>query len=161
MSKLKVRDLMTTQLVTLQPTDTIKKAAIKLAVDNVSGAAVVDNRNHLLGIVSETDILGVVLKYQLDLEDDNSDSEMLTYSLDSSSEPDAMLKKISEEISNIEVSRIMTRTVLTTAPDATIIEVLRSMLDMNVGRVPVVEKGVVIGIISRSDIIFAMYHKKV
>ncbi|MBQ8179815.1 MAG: CBS domain-containing protein [Candidatus Methanomethylophilaceae archaeon] len=161
MSKLKVRDLMTTQLVTLQPTDTIKKAAIKLAVDNVSGAAVVDNRNHLLGIVSETDILGVVLKYQLDLEDDNSDSEMLTYSLDSSSEPDAMLKKISEEISSIEVSRIMTRTVLTTAPDATIIEVLRSMLELNVGRVPVVEKGVVIGIISRSDIIFAMYHKKV
>ena len=54
MSKLKVRDLMTTQVVTLKPDDNLKKAVIKLALDNVSGAPVVDNRNHLLGILSES-----------------------------------------------------------------------------------------------------------
>jgi CBS domain-containing protein len=32
---------------------------------------------------------------------------------------------------------------------------------MDVNRVPVVEKGVVIGIISRADIVFALYKKKV
>ena len=46
MSKLKVRDLMTTQVVTLKPDDTVKKAVIKFALDNISGAPVVDNRNH-------------------------------------------------------------------------------------------------------------------
>ena len=64
MSKLKVRDLMTTQLVTLLPTDTVRKAAITFAVDNISGAPVVDNRNHLLGILSENDILNVIMKEQ-------------------------------------------------------------------------------------------------
>ncbi|MDY5678444.1 MAG: CBS domain-containing protein [Candidatus Methanomethylophilaceae archaeon] len=161
MSKLKVRDLMTTQLVTLQPTDTVKKAAIKFAVDNISGAPVVDNRNHLLGILSENDILNTILKYQIALDDENHDSVMLTYAMDSPTETDDILKKVSEEISNLEVSAIMTRTVLTTTPDTTIMEVLRAMIEMKVNRVPVVEKGVVIGIISRGDIIFALYKRKV
>ncbi len=161
MSKLKVRDLMTTQLVTLQPTDTVKKAAIKFAVDNISGAPVVDNRNHLLGILSENDILNTILKYQIALDDENHDSVILTYSMDSPTETDDILKKVSEEISNLEVSAIMTRTVLTTTPDTTIMEVLRAMIEMKVNRVPVVEKGVVIGIISRGDIIFALYKRKV
>ena len=161
MSKLKVRDLMTTQLVTLQPTDTVKKAAIKFAVDNISGAPVVDNRTHLLGILSENDILNTILKYQIALDDENHDSVILTYSMDSPTETDDILKKVSEEISNLEVSAIMTRTVLTTTPDTTIMEVLRAMIEMKVNRVPVVEKGVVIGIISRGDIIFALYKRKV
>ena len=161
MSKLKVRYLMTTQLVTLQPTDTVKKAAIKFAVDNISGAPVVDNRNHLLGILSENDILNTILKYQIALDDENHDSVMLTYAMDSPTETDDILKKVSEEISNLEVSAIMTRTVLTTTPDPTIMEVLRAMIEMKVNRVPVVEKGVVIGIISRGDIIFALYKRKV
>ena len=81
--------------------------------------------------------------------------------MDSASEPDERLKKISEEISNKLVSDVMTRTVLTATPDTTIMEVLKSMIELKVNRLPVVEKGVVVGIISRGDIIFALYKKKV
>jgi CBS domain-containing protein len=161
MSKLKVRDLMTTQVVTLQPTDTIKRATIKFAVDNISGAPVVDRRNHLLGILSENDILRVIYKYQLKLDKENAGSVMLNYSMDSSTEDDDGLKRISEEISNMSVEDIMIRTVLTTNPDAPIMEVLKSMIEMDVNRVPVVEKGVVLGVISRADIVFALYERKV
>ncbi|MBE6520738.1 MAG: CBS domain-containing protein [Candidatus Methanomethylophilaceae archaeon] len=152
---------MTTQVVTLQPTDTIKKAAIKFAIDNISGAPVVDNRNHLLGIVSENDILRIIYTYQLKLDKENRGSVMLSYAMDNKDEGDDELKKISEEISNMEIGDIMIRTVLTTSPDALIMEVLKSMIEMDVNRVPVVEKGVVIGIISRADIVFALYKRKV
>lgn len=161
MSKLKVRDLMTTQVVTLKPEETIKKAVIKLALDNVSGAPVVDNRNHLMGILSENDVLELILKYQLMLDEEQSDSVMLNYSMDSSNETDERLKRISEEISNKPVSEVMTRTILTTSPDTSIMEVLKAMIEMKVNRLPVVEKGVVVGIISRGDIIFALYKRKV
>jgi CBS domain-containing protein len=40
-------------------------------------------------------------------------------------------------------------------------EVLKSMIEMDVNRVPVVEKGVVLGVISRADIVFALYERKV
>lgn len=161
MPKLKVRDLMTTDVVTLQPTDTVKKAAIKFAVDNISGAPVVDNRKHLLGILSENDILNLLYRYQVSLDKNREGSVMLNNPLDSDNLADDQLKTISEEISNLEISNIMVRTVLTTGPDATLMEVLKSMMEMDVNRVPVIEKGVVLGVISRADIIFALYKKKV
>ena len=129
-------------------------------MDNISGAPVVDNRNHLLGILSENDVLGMLLKYQEALDDDSPGSVMLNYPMDSSMEEDSALKSIADEISNTLVSDIMTRTVLTTSPDTTIMEVLSAMIEMKVNRLPVVEKGVVVGIISRGDIIFALYKKK-
>ena len=161
MSKLKVRDLMTTQVVTLQPTDTIKKATIKFAVDNISGAPVVDGRNHLLGIVSENDILQLIYSRQIMLDKENTGAVMLSYSMDSDENGADGLQRISAEISNMEVGSIMVRTVLTTSPDAPVMEVLKSMIEMGVNRLPVVEKGVVIGVISRADIVFALYKKKV
>lgn len=160
MSKLKVRDLMTTQVVTLKPEDTVKKAVIKFALDNISGAPVVDNRNHLMGILSENDVLNIILYHQEKLGEENSEDVMLNYPMDSGMEESNRLRGISEEISNMKVSDIMTRTVLTTTPDTTIMEVLKAMIEMKVNRLPVVEKGVVVGIISRGDIIFALYKKK-
>ena len=160
MSKLKVRDLMTTQVVTLKPEDTVKKAVIKFALDNISGAPVVDNRNHLMGILSENDVLGMILQYQDKLAEEKSEDVMLNYPMDSGMEESGKVRSISDEISNMLVSDIMTRTVLTTTPDTTIMEVLKAMIEMKVNRLPVVEKGVVVGIISRGDIIFALYKKK-
>ena len=161
MTKLKVRDLMTTEVVTLRPDDTVKKAATKLALDNVSGAPIVDNKNHLLGFVSENDILTIIMKYQQALDKKNEGDKLLDYSMDSLSEPNDNLKQVSEEISNIEMSSIMVRSVMTTSPDAPIMEVLKTMLVMGINRIPVLEKGILVGIISRGDIIFALYKKKV
>ena len=160
MSKLKVRDLMTTEVPTLRPDDTIKKAATRLALENMSGAPIVDNKNHLLGFVSENDILTVIMKYQSRLENNIGGDSLLDYSMDSLAESDDNLKKASEEISNIEMSSIMVRSVMTTTPDASIMEVLRIMLRLGINRIPVLEKGVLVGIISRGDIIFALYKKK-
>lgn len=152
---------MTTEVVSLKPTDTVRKAAIKFAVDNISGAPVVDNRNHLMGILTVNDILELLQRYQRKIDRDNPGSLILSHSMDSDNLTDDVLKSISDEISNIEVSDIMIRTVLTTSPDTPAMEVVRAMLELNVNRLPVIEKGVMIGIISRSDIIFALYERKV
>ena len=55
----------------------------------------------------------------------------------------------------------MKRSVLTTTPDAEIIEALRAMMTMDVNRLPVLEKGVLVGSISRSDVIFYIYRRKI
>jgi CBS domain-containing protein len=160
MTKLKVRDLMTTEVPVLHPEDTVKKAAIRLALENMSGAPIVDQRNHLVGFVSENDILTVIVNYQSKLEQGIDGDSLLDYSMDSTSSADDNLRKVSEEISNIELSRIMVRSVMTTSPDASIIEVLRIMLRLGINRIPVLEKGVLVGVISRGDIIFALYNRK-
>jgi len=152
---------MTTEVLTLRPDDTLNKAAKKLALENVSGAPIVDNRNHLLGFVSENDILNVIMKYQTRLDRQDKEVSLLEYSMDTENEPDEDLRQAYEEISNIEMSSLMVHSVMSTTPDAPIIEVLRTMLNMGINRIPVLEKGVLVGIISRGDIIFALYKKKV
>lgn len=159
MSKLRVRDLMTTEMVTLQPTDTLKKAAIRLAVDNSTAAPIVDKKNHMIGFLSEYDILEVIMRYQLRLSQRDDSGMLLDQSMDLLDEND-VVKEMNEEISNIPVSSVMRYSVMTTSPDAPIIDVLKVMVEMSINRIPVLEKGVLVGIISRSDIIFALYKKK-
>ena len=55
----------------------------------------------------------------------------------------------------------MVKSTLVTTPDAEIIEALKVMMKLGVGRLPVLEQGVLVGTISRSDIIFYIYKKKI
>ena len=159
MGQFRVRDIMTTDLVTLSPNNTIREATIRLAVENISGAPVVDENYRMVGILSGNDILELIMKYDRKIGDD-LDDHMLSFYMDAEVK-DPKLKSVAEEISNTKVSDIMTRTVLSTTPDANIIDLLRSMINMDISRVPVVEKGVLIGIVSRADIIFSIYKKKI
>lgn len=161
MSVMKVRDLMTTQLVVLRPEETVKKAVLKFALDNISGAPVVDGKSHLIGILSQDDVLRLIMEIQDRIDRDHPDSgDMLDHSMDSG-DSNERIRAFTDEISNKPVSEVMTRTVLTTTPDETIINVLRSMLNLKVNRLPVVEKGTVVGVVSRDDIIFALYKRKI
>ena len=159
MSQLRVRDLMTTQVITVKPTDTVRQAVIRMAVDNVSGAPVVDNRNHVLGMVSQTDILKLILKYQDKLDADDAGHLLNTPMDTSSSSQDVNIAN--KEISDKKVEDIMVKSMLCTTPDAEIIEALKVMMKLGVGRLPVLEQGVLVGTISRSDIIFYIYKKKI
>lgn len=158
MAELKVRDLMTTQVVTLKPDDNVRQATIRFAVDNTSGAPVVDNKRHLVGIITEDDILQLIVKRQAKMGEDGG--KMLAYTLDSNIE-NTILQEAADDVSNTKVEEIMTRTVLTTTPDATIVDLLKAMLERKVKRVPVLEKGVLVGMIARSDIVFHIYKRKV
>lgn len=161
MSQIRVRDLMTTQVITVKPTDTVRHAVIKMAVDNVSGAPVVDNRNHVLGMITQTDILRLILKFQQKLDDGTGGEVLLNQPLDSGDDDDGVIAEVSKEINSMKVEDIMVHTTIFTTPDAKIMEVLKVMMKSNIGRVPVLEQGVLVGTISRSDVIFAIYKKKV
>jgi CBS domain-containing protein len=160
MKELRVRDLMTTQVVTVKPTDTIKRATIKFAVDNVAGAPVVDNRNHVVGVITEHDILELILRYQDRLDAEGNPNYLLAAPLDGENE-DENIADANNAISEMTVESIMKRTVLSTTPDGEIVEVMRDMMKLGVNRVPVLEQGVLVGILSRADIIFHIYKKKV
>jgi len=58
-----------------------------------------------------------------------------------------------EQRGKILVSEIMTKKTISVAPDDDAIKALRIMSQRNIGRVPVMESGVIVGIISRTDLI--------
>ncbi|MDI3483382.1 MAG: hypothetical protein PWQ88_1253 [Candidatus Methanomethylophilaceae archaeon] len=158
MSDLKVRDVMTTKLVTVHQDDTIKQATLKFAIAGISGAPVVDDENRLVGILSETDILELVMKYQDKLRMEHPSLHILSLPFDSTSEMD--VKEVVSRISETPVKEVMTRAVLTVSPDARIIDTVERMIEKKVNRVPVIEKDKLVGIVTRGDIIFAFYRNK-
>ncbi|MCD6247892.1 MAG: CBS domain-containing protein [Hadesarchaea archaeon] len=69
-------------------------------------------------------------------------------------ERDLLMKVVSENIrpSEIRVEEIMSRPVITTTPDEDIIEATRTLIRNKIRRLPVVENGKLVGIITASDI---------
>jgi len=156
-----VRDVMTTQVVTLKGTDTVRQATVRLAIENLSGLPVVDSNKNLIGMLSETDILDLVMKYQAELNIDDPGLYMLSMPMDDENIKDEKMRDAIKHVSETLVQDIMAKTVVTTSPNEKIINVVKAMLDRCVNRIPVLEKGFLVGIVSRGDIIFATYKRKV
>ncbi len=160
MGQIKVRDIMTTQVITVLETDTIRDATITLAVDELSGAPVIDDDYHLCGIISEMDILNLIMKYEAALKLESPVLHLLAFPMDAKFD-DPKLESAATKFSQTKVSEIMTKDVITCTPDAEVVDVLALMLEKDVNRVPVLEKGVLVGIVTRGDIIFSIYKRKI
>lgn len=57
------------------------------------------------------------------------------------------------------VTGFMSREVVSAPPDATLTQLEALVLDNNIGRIPIVEDGALVGIVTRTDIIGARHHK--
>lgn len=51
------RDIMTSPVYTVRPTDRIKRAIALLCTHRISGVPVIDTKGHLVGLISEWDLL--------------------------------------------------------------------------------------------------------
>lgn len=160
MGQIKVRDIMTTQVITLLDTDTVKDATITLAVDELSGAPVVDEDYHLVGILSEMDILRLIMKFEAELKLENPVLHLLAFPMDAKFD-DPELERAANKFTNTKVKEIMVSEVITTTPDADVVDTLALMLEKDINRVPVLEKGVLVGIVTRGDIMFSIYKRKI
>ncbi|MDH7497435.1 MAG: CBS domain-containing protein [Syntrophomonadaceae bacterium] len=61
------------------------------------------------------------------------------------------------ELGHAPVKGFMSRTVMTVSPDTPVTEIQRMMVEHDVGRVPVVEDGRMVGIVSRTDILRTLH----
>ena len=57
LSEMKVKDVMTPEPLTIIGDDTLEKAAMIMLDNKISGVPVVDREGHLIGLLSETDVL--------------------------------------------------------------------------------------------------------
>ena len=60
----------------------------------------------------------------------------------------------------IKIHAVMTREVVTAGPDMTLTELDRLLVSENVSGGPVVEDGVVVGVVSRADVIRVLYDEQ-
>jgi CBS domain-containing protein len=143
LTALRVEDFMTRRVVTVTP-DTFILSAARLMLDNhVSGLPVVDASAHVVGIISEVDLLREDGKSA-----DGSPWLQMVAGTDG-------LTRDPVQLGARKVDEIMSREPVTVAPDATIAQACRLLAQHRVKRLPVIQDGALVGIIGRADMVRA------
>lgn len=144
---MKVGEVMTTAVVTIGPEATWMEVAECLLDAGVSGLPVVDEGGYLLGIVSEADL---VSKPAFGDRSPRSLAALLDVV---TGETRWTLKATA-----LTAGQLMTTAVLTATPYEHIREAAQRMLDHEVKRLPVLDGGELVGIVSRRDLVRSILH---
>jgi CBS domain-containing protein len=145
---MKVRDVMTHEVVVAHPETSVNLVARLMAGRDISGIPVVQD-DHLVGIVTELDLIVrntrleppaffALLDARIPLETPGHYQERMRHML------------------GTEVRDVMTDKVVTVGPDEELEDLAEVMVKERVNPVPVVESDRLVGIVSRSDIIRMM-----
>jgi CBS domain-containing protein len=142
---MRVRDLMTTNVLTIGPEAPIRDVAAILAEHRISGLPVCDIEGHVLGVVSEGDIL-----YK---EHDPTEAHA-----------GGPLGRLSDRSPNfagyakakaLTSGAAMTSPAVTIASAAAVADAARLMSEKRVNRLPVVDDDTLVGIVTRADLMRA------
>ncbi len=148
---------MVKKVITLEPKDTLRDIAMKFSENDISGAPVVDSAHHVVGIVSEADILATIKKHQKEIKMVYISPSMGMVGLSFREKPvDKKTEDVFREVGNITAQEMMKKDVITVAPDDELQVVVEIIAKDKINRVPVVKNGRLEGIVTRGDIIRAM-----
>lgn len=145
---MKVREVMVAPVITILPETTYEEAASVLHANQISGVPVVAGNGELVGIISEKDLFRAMYPLY---------EEYIA-------EPHAYYNQESreEEIKAIRrqpVKQYMSRNVVTINADSYVLHAGGLMLARGLHRLPVLDDGKLVGIVSREDIYGAILKK--
>jgi CBS domain-containing protein len=141
-----VRDVMTTPVVTAQPDTTFGELVELLLGHDVSGLPVVDADGRVIGIVTEADLVD---------RDPYGQRRRPGLGLLAESLRGRDLQWVQERRSRT-ASDLMTPDPSIIGPDEDLVVATRRMLQRGHKRLPVVEDGSLVGIVSRADLLRAL-----
>lgn len=146
---LKVRDIMTTDVVSVKRETTIRELAELFTTHRVGSVPVVDDSGNLIGIVTESDL--IEQDRSLHIPTVISLFDWVIY-LESEKKFERELQKMTGQT----VGDIYTDTVETVTPDTLVSDVADLMSSKKLHALPVVEGKRLVGIVSRIDLIRTM-----
>lgn len=151
-----VKDYMKTKVRKVRPTYSIFKVAEMLSKYHISGAPVVRGEK-VVGIITESDIIRFM---KLDMSKTHSElvaePHALSVLLLSLIKDHLDVKKHLEQLSKIRVKDFMAKNIISVSPNESIIEAANLLEKHSIDRLPVIENGNLVGIISRCDLIRAL-----
>lgn len=140
-----VGDVMTRSVVSVGSSMPLKEVAQRLVDERISGVPVVDDGGALLGIVSEADFL---------VKEQGAGAihhRPLARLLGESRQSRAQLAKLTA----LTAEQAMTAPAVTTRPGCPITEAAAIMTARGINRLPVLDEGRLVGIVTRSDLVRA------
>jgi CBS domain-containing protein len=142
-SHLTVRDLMTPDVLAAHPDQTLGDVARLMIEKDVRAIPVVDEAGALVGMVTHRELLRYLIPNYL----------QKTKSGEFRAPTKTQLQRGSSDPRALPVKDVMARTVLCLSEEQTLSDVANLMNNKDVDRFPVVREGVVVGFLTRADLI--------
>ena len=143
---IKVKDIMTTNVITVTPQTEIVQATKLLLENHINGVPVTDEKGKLVGILCQSDLIAQQKKLPVPSFFTLLDGLVPLTSM-------KYLESQVQKIAAITVAQAMTSKPVAVQPDSSIEEVAALMVDNNFHTIPVVHKGELVGIIGKEDIL--------
>ncbi len=128
-----VQDVMTRDVVTAEPSTRLSEVADTLVRRRLRAIPVIDEQGHVLGMIT--------------------DRQVMTHFLPFLDDPAAEAPARPSLFRDGEVRDAMDRTVMCVNEGEALGDVVRLMLDKEIERLPVVREGILVGFLTRGDII--------
>lgn len=128
-----VRDVMTTPAVTVTADTPLKQVARLLDERSVTSLPVVDGRGHIVGVISEADVILVAVPHDARAHETP--------------------RSLTREPTFTRTSQVMSRHPVTVSSWADLAEATDLMTSTSVKSLPVVDDGVLVGVVSRRDVV--------
>ena len=147
---LKVKDIMTREVITATPDTEVFKAARLLLEKRINGLPVVDDAGKVVGILCQSDLVAQQKKIPLPS----------LYTLLEGFVPLTSMKRIDKEVEKIAavtVRQAMTPDPVTVGPETAIEEVAALMADKKYHTLPVIENDRLVGVVGKEDVLRTLF----
>ena len=145
---MRAKEIMTTEVITVRTDTPITEVARLMATHNISGVPVIDDKECVVGIVTEDNLL-------LRHDTKKTPRRLPLFGLLLSPDDD-MIDIYEAARCNSNAQDIMTAKVVTFSEDAEVDRIAEAMVKKHINRVPIVQDSQLVGIVTRSDILRAI-----
>lgn len=121
------KEIMTTEVITIHHSTTVKEARVLMNEKRIRHMPVLDEQKNVVGVFTEHDVFQAF---------DSNDDELY--------------------IMNKPVSLFMTTDVISAHPEEFVEDLASIFYESRIGMVPIIERGKLIGIITRSDLLYTL-----
>ena len=143
------KSVMTKDLVTVSPETTVAESARRMLTHHVSAVPVVDTNNQPLGLVSEGDVMR-----HFSAQFQSKRAQWLRMLAEGEKLAPEFLAEI--RLNQHQVLEIMHTAIISANEEASLAELADLMLKHGIKRVPILRDGVLVGMVSRADVVRAV-----
>jgi len=147
---MRAMDVMTTEVITVDPETTVQDLAKLLSERGISGVPVVESGGRLVGLVSEGDLM-----HRAETGTERRVQRRRSWWLDSVGTEEELARDYVKSHGR-KVADIMTRDVISVAETADLADIAMLLETKRIKRVPVVRDGKLVGIVSRANLVRAL-----
>lgn len=140
---MKIKELMTSPVITIDEESTLRQAASKMIRKKIGCLPVVNDKDEIIGILSESDF--IAKSHSIPFS--RYDAPQLFGTWLSKDE----IKRMYEEASKIRIGDVMTKNVITVSEEDTVEHLVNLLIRHGFYRFPVVRGKIAVGMVSKRD----------